>query len=83
MFKGWMPQGESAWKLLPPAKLQPLGRDICPRSEQGEGREKAVGTEGRGNPVTYLPQQVALSKEKKKKDIFIWVPSNAPTPWNL
>lgn len=33
LFKGWMPQGESAWKLLPPAKLPPLGRGICPRSE--------------------------------------------------
>lgn len=52
VVQGLDAQGESAWKLLPPARLKPLGRDICPRSEQGEAGKREWGPEGRGSFMT-------------------------------
>lgn len=38
----------------------------------GALREEGVIYDSSGVPVTYLPQQGALPREKEEKDIFIW-----------
>ena len=91
-FKGWLLQGESAWETSAPDRTLtfregdlPFGKGYLLKESKEAGRREwdragwgVVIYESSGISVTYLPQQGALPRKKKKRTDSFGVQPHAP-----